>query len=93
MFNALRYAEELKKAGFTNEQATASLRILVDVMDKNFATRHDLPTAVSELKNDIALLESDMNHGFDKLRSEMKIKLGMMRAASIAIIVGLLKLL
>jgi hypothetical protein len=42
MFNALKYSEELERAGFSRLQAEASVRILIEVMNNNFATKADL---------------------------------------------------
>jgi hypothetical protein len=41
MFNALKYTEELEKAGFTREQAEVSMKLLVETMNENFATKAD----------------------------------------------------
>jgi hypothetical protein len=42
MLNAIKYTEELEKAGFTHSEAEASVKILVDVMNENFSTKSDL---------------------------------------------------
>lgn len=42
MFNALKYTEELEKAGFTREQAETSVKLVVETMNENFATKSDL---------------------------------------------------
>jgi len=42
MFNALKYTEELERAGFSHEQADASVKILIEVMNESFATKSDL---------------------------------------------------
>lgn len=42
MINALRYTEDLEKAGFTAAQAKSSVKIWLDLMEYNFATKHDL---------------------------------------------------
>lgn len=42
MFNALKYTEELEKAGFSRNEAEASLKVLIEVMNENFATKSDL---------------------------------------------------
>lgn len=42
MFNALKYTQELEKAGFTREQAETSVRFVIEVMNETFATKADL---------------------------------------------------
>jgi hypothetical protein len=53
MFNAVKYTQELESAGFSHEQAKASMKILIDVMNENFATKSD----IKELDMKIDMLE------------------------------------
>ena len=53
MFNTLAYARNLKKAGFTDEQAEAMANGLVELASATLATKED----IAELKADIARLE------------------------------------
>ena len=65
MFNALKYTEELEKAGFTREQAEASVKLVVETMNENFATK-------SDLKELGWLLQSEMKTFANHFESEMK---------------------
>jgi hypothetical protein len=51
MFNALKYTEELEKAGFSRNEAEASLRVLIEVMNENFATKTDLQVGLKDLEH------------------------------------------
>lgn len=140
MLNALKYAEELEKAGFTHEQAETSVKVIFEVMTQNFATKSDLKELEFATRADIKALEfatradikeleqstkadikelefkmKEFEHKVDLRFSEMEaktgakflivdskfqnlenrltIKLGAMQAASVALIVALLKLL
>lgn len=42
MINALRFTEELEKAGFTSEQAKKSVDTWMSLINDNFATKSDL---------------------------------------------------
>ena len=53
MFNALKYTEDLERAGFTSEQAKASLKILIEVMNDSFATKSDLELSKTSLEGGV----------------------------------------
>lgn len=42
MFNALKYTQELEGVGFTREQAEKSVKILMEIMQENLATKQDI---------------------------------------------------
>lgn len=88
MFNALRYTEDLEKAGFTGEQAQASLKILIEVMNESFATKADLQSAKSELEVSIRSVRSDLK----ALESTMTIRLGSMMVVGLGVIAALIKM-
>jgi hypothetical protein len=107
MFNALKYTEELEKAGFTRAQAEASLKLLVDTMNENFATKADfkelkweMQSVETRLDSKILALDSKFESKFQSLESSIKemeykltIKLGTMMALSIGITGTLVTLL
>lgn len=65
MFNALKYTEDLEKVGFTAEQAQTTMKVLMDVMNENFATN-------SALRETEIALRSEIRESETRLRSEMK---------------------
>jgi hypothetical protein len=79
LFNTLRYTEDLEKAGFTPEQAKASLRLLIDVMNEEFATKSDLLLTKSDLRSEIQSVRLDMQ----AMESRLTIRLGSMIAAGV----------
>lgn len=49
MFNTLRYARMLEEAGFSRDQAEASIKILVEIMEDKLATKQDIRELESKL--------------------------------------------
>jgi predicted ribosome quality control (RQC) complex YloA/Tae2 family protein len=85
--NAIKYTEELKKAGFSPDQADVSMKVLIDVMNENFATKLDIHELKNELnaKIDLAVEKLDqkidslgqkMESGFREMEYKMTLKLG-----------------
>jgi len=63
MINALKYTEELEKAGFTPEQAKVSVNAWMDLMNNNFATRGDLKEYQFMTRTDLRDLEAKLISG------------------------------
>ena len=100
MFNALKYTEELEKAGFTREQAEASLRLLVETMNENFAIKSDLKELEWKLESKINTMESRLDLRIQSLESSIKemeykltIKLGSMMAIAIGVTATLVRII
>lgn len=76
MFNALKFTEELEKAGFSRTQAETSLKVLIEVMNENFALKSDLKATEIALRSDMKTMESsilsDMKAMEAAIRSDMK---------------------
>lgn len=67
-FDTLKYAHDLKAAGFSAEQAEAQSRALAHALDahgERLATEGD----VQILKGDLQILSSDLNARMDKLET------------------------
>jgi len=84
-FDTLKYANTLKKAGFTQEQAEAQASALSEVMEVNLK---ELAT-----KGDIEALRKEIDARFVQLEQRMTIKLGTMLTIAVGAIVALTKLL
>lgn len=104
MFNALKYTQELEKAGFTREQAEVSMKLLIDIMNENFATKSDLKelelrlesklhATESRLESRVHSLELKTESGFKELEYKLTIKLGTMMTLAIGVTATLVKLL
>jgi hypothetical protein len=78
MFNALRYTEEMERAGFTRSHAETSVKLLIDVMNENFATKSD----ILMLKSDLQSVESSIR----ELEYRLTIKLGSMLVIGLGVI-------
>jgi hypothetical protein len=79
-FDTLAYAKKLIAAGFTQQQAEVQAEVLKEIIDEKLATKQDLKDAVKDLRHEIREMEY-----------RLAIKVGGMYAASIAIIVALMK--
>lgn len=93
VFDTYLYIKKLKAVGFTEEQAAVQAETIAELIDEQLATKRDLKEMEVALKRDIAEMEQRMNNRFKELEYHLIIKLGMMMAASIAIIAALVKLL
>ena len=71
MFNAIKYTEELKKAGFSPDQADISMKVLIDVMNENFATKSDIHELKQELRSDIHELNLKMDSSIQRLDAKI----------------------
>jgi len=88
MFNALRYTEELEKAGFSRVQAEVSMKVLIEIMDDNFVTKADL----KELEAKMELKFQGVGHAIEKLEYRLTIKLGTMLTLAIGVMTAIVKL-
>ncbi len=93
MFNALKYTEELEKAGFSRNEAEASLKILIEVMNDNFATKSDLKELELRMDHRFQVLTQDMVSRFQTVEYKLTIKLGTMMAISTGVTATLIQLL
>lgn len=93
MFDTLGYAKKLEGVGFSREQAETSVKILTEIMTENLASKDD----IKELRHEVNRELNNLGHKMDKLESKLKsdiiIKTGALQAASVALIVALMKLL
>ncbi len=81
MFNTLKYAKMLEEVGFSRDQAETSIKILVEIMEDNLASKQDL----QELKK-------DLQYSISQLESKVTLRMGAMLAASVAILTAIQKL-
>jgi hypothetical protein len=66
------YTQELEKVGFSRDQAEASVRLLIDVMNENFSTKSDLKELELALRADFK--QSEAANRADFRESEAAIK-------------------
>jgi hypothetical protein len=84
-FDTLKYANTLKAAGFTPEQAEAQAGALSEVLEVNLK---ELVT-----KGDLKQLKTELQADMRELELRMTVKLGAMMVVSIGIVATLVKLL
>ena len=66
MFNALKYSKDLEAAGFSREQAEATIDVFFKFMEHNFATKEDINSVRGEIREAINGVRFEIN----ELRSE-----------------------
>ena len=78
-FNALKYVEELRAAGFPDKQAEAQVRLLNDIVDSDLATKRDIKeldlkieSTKNELKRDIKELDLKIESTKNELKRDIK---------------------
>jgi len=81
-FDTLKYANALKAAGFTPEQAEAQVNaqaaILYEVLEANrqdVATKGDLSALKNELKSDMAALKNELKSDMATLKNVLQLEL------------------
>ena len=88
-FDTLKFVKRLKESGFNDAQAEAISEAqkdsLTDILDTTVSTKSD----ILRLERDIESLRRDIK----ELEMRLTIRLGLMMAASIAIVAALVKLL
>lgn len=73
MFNSLKYAKILEKAGLPRDQAETHIQILSDVIGEEMATKDDIKSLkfdISKIKSNISRVESSVS----KIESSMATK-------------------
>lgn len=91
-FDTLAHAKRLRDAGISEPQAEAQAAARADVLKGGSAelvTKQDLDAAVTDLRQEIALLKRDMQ----AMELRLTIKLGAMLVVAIGAVATLVKLL
>lgn len=88
-FDTLTYANKLKAAGFTEEQAGAQAEALRAVVDENLATKND----IALVQRDIKELDTRMGSEMKQMESRITIRLGGLIVGATAVLAVLIKLL
>lgn len=86
MFNALAYSKELEQAGFSRDQAEATINVFFKFMEYNFATKtditganYDIKSAVTQLRAELKSLSVELHSEIAQLRTEFKTELNELR--------------
>jgi hypothetical protein len=72
MFNALKYNEILRKAGWDKDQATGLLEVVSDMADQNFATKKDLEIISTEIRKDMQITSSNLQKDMDIISADLR---------------------
>lgn len=71
MFNALRYTKTLEAAGFSREQAEATIDVFLRFMEHNFSTKEDLQNFRNETQLEFQAVRSEFRRDMQDLRNEV----------------------
>ena len=71
-FDTQKAVKEFKEGGFNDKQAEAVVTTMNDVMSQNFATKADLLTLQSDMKQTIEKVRSDLEKSIEKVRSDLE---------------------
>lgn len=100
MTNALRYTEDMKKAGLSETQSIAVTQMMFEHVQQMCASKTDLDSAMTRIDHRFELMdlrfnsfEEKMDDRFDGLENRMIIKLAAVMAAFLGIFGVLLSLL
>lgn len=72
MIDTLRYTSRLEGAGFNKKQAEESVKILVEVMETNLATKIDIIKLENEMNNRFLKVENEIKSTKESLQNEIK---------------------
>ena len=99
-FDTLVYAKKLKSVGFTEAQAEALAESQAQLIESRLATkqdielvRRDMKELETSLKRDMKALDVSLKRDLKEIEMRLTIRMGILIAASIAIVSTLVKLL
>jgi len=99
-FDTLVYAKKLKSVGFTEAQAEALAESQAQLIESRLATkqdielvRRDMKELETSLKRDMKALDVSLKRDIKEIEMRLTIRMGILIAASIAIVATLVKLL
>lgn len=78
--NVFGYAEKLEKSGFTKSQAEASLQVLVEIMNQEFATKEDVRGLSHQLHVEVNSLRKELHSEISSLRNELHSEISLVRS-------------
>jgi len=97
-FDTLKYANKLKEAGFTEQQAEIQAETIKEqseaikeLLDNNIATKADLKHMENELKRDILHSEERTTVKINEINYKLTIRLGSLMVAGIVVLAALIK--
>ena len=88
-FDTLVYAKKLKAVGFTEAQAETLAESQAQLIESRLATKQDIELVRRDMKE----LETSLKRDIKEIEMRLTIRMGILIAASIAIVATLVKLL
>ena len=73
-FDTQKAVKEFKEGGFNDKQAEAVVTTMNDVMSQNFATKADLLTLQSDMKQTIEKVRSDLEKSIENVTWSEKVR-------------------
>lgn len=90
--NVFGYAEKLEKSGFTKSQAEASLQVLVEIMNQEFATKEDMRMLSQQVHSEVEMLRREHHSDMEKMSDKLTIRMGGMIMAGFSLMFALLQI-
>ena len=88
-FDTLAYSKKLKAAGVPEQQAEVQAEAFAEIIEERLAAKQDIVS----VQRDIKELEVSLKRDMKELEMRLTIRLGIIMAASIAVVAALVKLL
>lgn len=79
MFNSLKYSKELEEAGFSREQAEATIGVFFKFMEYNFATKTDIGGMDLAIQKQIDLLKGDLQSQINSVKEDLQSQINSVR--------------
>ena len=73
ILDTLEYANKLKAAGFTEQQAEVQARALAEIVEKQLVTKAEVAEHENNLRRDIEASRVELKHDIAELRKDMEI--------------------
>lgn len=71
MFDAVRYTQKLEEAGFSKKQAEESVKLLMEILNENLASKTDLKEVKIALQTDLKEVKTELQIDIQELRNEI----------------------
>ena len=72
MFDALGYSHKLEEAGFTKKQAQESVKLLMEILKENLASKTDLKEVETRLQNEIKEVKTSLQNEIKEVKTSLQ---------------------
>ena len=72
MFDALEYSHKLEEAGFTKKQAERSVKLLMEILKENLASKIDLKEVKTSLQTEIKEVKTSLQNEIQEVKTSLQ---------------------